>query len=60
MKKRNENKIKSQKLPCVIKKAVYLKAPGTLTTGFRSSGISSINKLPSQPVTTYKTFFTSS
>ena len=42
----------------MIKKAVYSKPPDPLTTGFCTSVISSINKLPSQPVTTNKTFST--
>ena len=39
----------------MIKKAVCSKP---LTTGLRSSEISSINKLPSQPIITNKTFST--
>ena len=51
-------KIKLQKLTRVIKKAVCSKAPGPFTTGLCSSGISSIKKLPLQPVTNNKTFST--
>ena len=53
-------KIKLEKLSCVITNAVYLKVPAPLTTGLCSSEISSINKLPSQPVSTNKTFSTES
>ena len=55
---KKEMKIKLQKLTSVIKKAVSLKAPAPLTTGSCSSGISSINKLRSQPVTNNNPFST--
>ena len=40
----------------MIKNAVCSKVAAPLTTGLFSSGISSINKLSSQPVTTNNTF----
>ena len=49
-------KIKLQKFSCMIKNAVCLKAPAFLTTGLFSLGISSINKIPSQSVSSNKSY----